>query len=287
MRYTIKDLQKDFPDEDACLEWLKDYLYPDGIHCPNDKKVTPHHKLKNRRAYSCELCGHHTYPTANTIFHKSTTPLTSWFYAVYLMAQTRAGISAKQLERELGVTYKTAWRMFHQIRKMMADDSGMLSGQVEIDETYFQPNRKMRTTAKLGRKKKSGEAVFAIVKRYGKARVMYVKATTTAELFPIIEANVAKDSVVYTDDALTYQSLKKLGYTHLTTKHGMQEYAVGYNHTQNVENLFSTMKRGIRGVYRHVDAKYLEAYANEYAFRYSHRRHPAMFWALLGRVARI
>jgi transposase len=120
MKYTITDFRGDFPDDDACLEWLKNYLYPDGIFCPNDKKITPHHKLRQRKAYSCELCGHHTYPTANTIFHKSSTPLTLWFYAIYLMASTRAGISAKQLERELGVTYKTAWRMFHQIRKMTA-----------------------------------------------------------------------------------------------------------------------------------------------------------------------
>jgi transposase len=128
MKYTITDFRGDFPDDNACLEWLKDYLYPEGIFCPIDKKITPHHRMKTRKSYSCELCGHHVHPTADTIFHKSRTPLTLWFYAIYLMASTRAGISAKQLERELGVTYKTAWRMFHQIRKMMSDDSGPLSG---------------------------------------------------------------------------------------------------------------------------------------------------------------
>src|SRR5690606_19064950 len=122
MRYTIRDLQEDFPDDNACLTWLVDYLYPEGITCKNCKKVTPHHRMKTRRSYSCETCGNHVHPTADTIFHKSTTPLTLWFYAIYLMSATRAGISAKQLERELGVTYKTAWRMFHQIRKMMGSD---------------------------------------------------------------------------------------------------------------------------------------------------------------------
>jgi transposase len=172
MRYTIKDLQRDFPDDNACLEWLKDYLYPDGIFCPNDKKITPYHKLKNRRAYSCELCGHHTYPTANTIFHKSTTPLTLWFYAVYLMASTRAGISAKQLERELGVTYKTAWRMFHQIRKMMSYDGDVFSGKTEVDETYFMPDRRKRSSA-AKRAKKSGHAVIAFVERGGRAKTIH------------------------------------------------------------------------------------------------------------------
>ena len=145
MKYTIKDFQADFPDEDACLEWLVGYLYPDGIYCKIDKKVTPHHKMRTRKSWSCELCGHHVHPTADTIFHKSTTPLTLWFYAIYLMASTLAGISAKQLERELGVTYKTAWRMFHQIRKMMADDEDSnLSGEVEVDETYMHPDTQKR-----------------------------------------------------------------------------------------------------------------------------------------------
>lgn len=122
MRYTIKDFQADFPNEQACLTWLKDYLYPDGIYCKICKKVTPHHAMRTRKSYSCETCGHHVHPTAGTIFDHSSTPLTLWFYAIYLMSATRAGISAKQLERELGVTYKTAWRMFHQIRSMMSDD---------------------------------------------------------------------------------------------------------------------------------------------------------------------
>jgi transposase-like protein len=122
MKYTIKDFRDDFPDEQACLVWLKDYLYPDGIYCKICKKITPHHAMRTRKSYSCETCGHHVHPTAGTIFDHSSTQLTLWFYAIYLMASTRAGISAKQLERELGVTYKTAWRMFHQIRSMMGDE---------------------------------------------------------------------------------------------------------------------------------------------------------------------
>jgi transposase len=104
-------------------------------------------------------------------------------------------------------------------------------------------------------------------------------------LYPHVEKNVAKSAIVYTDDSMSYKTLKYQGYEHYTTKHGLKEYAKGDNHTQNVENLFSTMKRGIKGVYRHVDAKYLQAYTDEYAFRYSHRNSPSMFWALLGRVS--
>ncbi len=148
MKYTLQQLQKDFPDNNACLEWLKHHIYPEGIYCKIDKRITPHHRMKTRKSYSCELCGHHVHPTARTIFHKSSTPLTLWFYAIFLMTTTRAGISAKQLERELGITYKTAWRMFHQIRKMMADNDNPLKGEIEVDETYISANPSKNTVLK-------------------------------------------------------------------------------------------------------------------------------------------
>ena len=135
-RYTIRDFEKEFPDDDACLEWLKNYLYPDGIHCKVCNRVTKHHRIASRKSYSCDVCGHHVHPTAGTIYHKSCTPLRLWFYGIYLMSATRYGISAKQLERELGVTYKTAWRMFKQIRSMLTEDHKLSSG-VEVDETYI------------------------------------------------------------------------------------------------------------------------------------------------------
>src|SRR6266536_3962640 len=141
-RYTFKDFEQQFPNDDACLDWLKDYLYPDGIFCKTCDKVTKHHRVASRRSYSCQFCGHHVHPTAGTIFHKSTTPLELWFYAIFIMSQTRCGISAKQLQRELGVTYKTAWRMFNQIRKLMGEETGHLSGAVEADETYVGGKRR-------------------------------------------------------------------------------------------------------------------------------------------------
>jgi transposase len=117
--YTISDFQQQFPDDASCLDWLKSYLYPNGIECKVCQRVTKHHRVASRPSYSCDQCGHHVHPMAETIYHKSPTPLRLWFYAIYLMASTRCGISAKQLQRELGVTYKTAWRMFKQIRTMM------------------------------------------------------------------------------------------------------------------------------------------------------------------------
>lgn len=286
MKYTIKALRKDFPDEAACLEWLKDYLYPDGITCKVCKKVTPHHAMKTRKSYSCELCGHHVHPTADTIFHKSSTPLTLWFEAIYIMAATRSGVSAKQLERTLGVTYKTAWRMFHQIRSMMGDDEDkQLFGEVEVDEMYMQPNPMKRSTVKGGRQ--NSQVVFGMVQRGGGAKVKHVKSSGARVLVPEIRKGVSGASTIYSDEWTAYGKLAVWGYQYASIKHSANRYVDGKVHTQNVENLWSNMKRGIRGVYRHVDAQYLQAYINEYAFRYSHRNDiQPMFWALMDRVAK-
>jgi transposase-like protein len=282
MKYTIKDFQADFPDDDKCLEWLKDYLYPDGIKCPTEGKVTPHHRIKKRKVYSCELCGHHVSPTANTIFHKSSTPLTLWFYAVYLMASTRAGISAKQLERELGVTYKTAWRMFHQIRSMMADDGEEFTGEVEVDETYVGAKANRRSTVKP----KSQKPVFGMIQRGGKAKAVVVDKAG-ANLPYIVKDNANIKATIYSDQYMPYRTLWWMGFKHKTINHGNKEYVRGNVHTQNIENFWSNFKRGLTGVYRHCDPKYLQAYADEYAFRYSHRNDfQPMFWALMNRVSK-
>jgi transposase len=138
-KYTIEQFNQRFPDEDTCLEWLLNKLYPTKIYCQNCNKPTKHHKITGRKVYGCDYCGSQVSPTAGTIFHKSSTSLRLWFYAIYLIASTRTGISAKQLERELGVTYKTAWRMFTLIRGRLdvgGDAFGNYCGDVEIDEIY-------------------------------------------------------------------------------------------------------------------------------------------------------
>src|SRR5215210_8934728 len=121
---------------------MRDALYPDGIECRSCEVVTKHHRLTKRKAYSCDRCGTHVYPLAGTIFEKSRTPLKSWFYAMFLMSVTRCGISAKQLERETGVTYKTAWRMFKQIRTLMGEEITLEGSTVEMDEMYHGGKRK-------------------------------------------------------------------------------------------------------------------------------------------------
>lgn len=285
-KYTIKDLQRDFPTDEACLEYLMNFFYPNGTPCKKCQKITKHYRVKSRPSYSCDMCGNHVHPTADTIFHKSSTPLTLWFYAIYLMTATRAGISAKQLERELGVTYKTAWRMFHQIRSMMSDDKEPLKGEVEVDETYVGgKGYNRRFVPHFSEKPK--QVVMGMVERGGHAKVRHVQSSGTRSLLPQIQKNVIPETQIYSDQWGAYKTLPKLGYKHDSINHKIK-YVKNNIHTQNVENLWSHIKRGITGVYRHVDAKYLQAYVNEYAWRYSHRKQSGMmFELLLGQVSKV
>ena len=169
-KFTVHQFNEMFPDEESCLEMVLGMVYPNGINCRKCQAVTRHHRLSGRKAYSCQDCGTQVYPLAGTIFEKSSTPLKSWFYAMYLMASTRTGISAKQLERELGVTYKTAWRMFKQIRSILAEDVSLEGLLVEVDETYIggkAKNMHPAKRAKLGGRGTAGKqpVVFCLLRR--------------------------------------------------------------------------------------------------------------------------
>jgi transposase-like protein len=268
IKFTLLDFEREFPNDDVCLEWLKNYLYPNGIFCETCQKITKHHKVASRRSYSCQVCGHHVHPTADTIYHKSSTPLRLWFYAVYLMASTRCGISAKQLERELGVTYKTAWRMFKQIRTMLAEDDAQLSGKVEADETYVGGRQK---GGKRGRGSENKTIVAGVVEREGSVVTRVVPDVQSKTLVPFIQEKVLPSSLVYTDELRSYNSLKYRGYEHKRVHHAAKVYVVGDAHTNSIEGFWSLVKGGIRGVYRSVSSKYLQNYFNEYAFRYNRR----------------
>jgi transposase len=286
-KYTIHDFNRDFPDDNACLDYIRDMIYPDGIVCRTCERVTKHHRLNGRKAYSCDRCGTHVYPLAGTIFEKSRTPLKSWLYAMYLMASTRCGISAKQLERELGVTYKTAWRMFKQIRSLLNEDVGLLSGEVEMDETYYGGRRK---GTKKGRPGKDSHKVpvAGVVQRGGKVAALVTKDTKKQTLMPIVQKKVLPESMVYTDEYAVYTSLQHHGYKHKRVHHKEEVYVAGDVHTNTIEGFWSLLKRGIGGVYHSVSARHLQDYVNEYAFRYNHRDDPgAMFGAVANRAKKV
>lgn len=285
-KFTIQRFNEIFPSEEVCLEYIKDLIYPDGVLCRRCAKITKHHRLSGRKAYSCQNCGTHVFPLAGTIFEKSSTPLKSWFYAMYLMASTRTGISAKQLERELGVTYKTAWRMFSQIRKLLANEAEALFGEIEVDETYVGGKR----PGKRGRGAEGKTVVVGLVERGGRAFTQVTPDVKAKTLLAIIQEHIlpAPDTIIYTDELHSYDRLGKLGYAHETVQHAAKQYVNGAAHVNNVEGLWSTVKRGIDGVHHAVSPKYLQTYLDAYVFRFNHRNDgQAMYNTMADLVAKI
>jgi transposase-like protein len=289
-KYTLKQFNEKFPTEDACLDYLKDLRWPNGIHCQRCGEITNHCRIQGRKVYACVRCSAHVSPCADTIFHKSSTSLRTWFYAMFLMAHTRTGISAKQLERETGVTYKTAWRMFTQIRKLMAQEDGLqLFGEVEVDETYVggkEGNKHDAKKLKAGRGAVGKTTVVGMVEREGSAVVKVQPDNRAATIIPMVQAHVpAGDAVIYTDEHGAYRRLSSLGYAHESVLHSAKQYVAGRAHTNNIEGFWSNTKRGIDGVHHVVSPKYLQGYLDSYVFRFNHRNDAApMFQALMGRV---
>jgi transposase-like protein len=266
MRYTLKQFQAEYPDDDACLEAVFQDRFGNMKCCPACGVVdAKFHRVKKRQCYACQWCGYQLFPLANTIFRKTTTPLTSWFYAVYLFSVAKNGVSAKELERHLGVTYKTAWRMARQIRILMQQENAQLTGTIEADETYIGGKHRH----KYGRSKK--QTVFGMVERDGSAKVNHVKSSGARVLLPVLQSGVDKEATIYTDEYGSYKSLAKRGYSHTTINHSALEYVRGIVHTNTVEGFWGQLKRSIDGTYHSVSPKYLQSYLDEFVFRYNFR----------------
>ena len=297
-RYTVFEFDQEFPDDAACLEYLVGTLYPDGIYCPKCERVTKHHREKKRPSYACQFCGHHEHPLKGTIFENSATSLKLWFYAIYLMASTRCGISAKQLERELGVTYKTAWRMFNKIRSLLTQDGSPFEGTVEIDEAYFGGQAKWRSAPRsrargiTGKGSKAGKTqVFGAVQRgddenHGKVHVTIARGNRAPDFMGHVLEKVLPASTVYTDEVTKSGTLERWGYDHKRVNHSAKVYVTGDVHTNSIEGFWALTKRGIGGVYHSVSEKYLQTYLDEYAFRYNNRDREGrgMFSAFMDQV---
>lgn len=271
LRYSVRDFHNEFPNDSACLAYIKEQRWPgETILCSKCARESKHYRVGNRTAYACEFCGNHIFPLAGTIFEKSTTPLKTWFYAMYLMGSTRCGISGKQIQRETGVTYKTAWRMFKQIRQLLSEDGLQLEGStIEMDETYF--GGKIYRQGSQGRSK-AKVPIIGMVERGGRIVARVAPDAKRETLHVLAKKYILPASTIFTDEFVAYDGLDKLGYTHRRIKHSAGVYVSGDVHTQAIEGFWSTVKRGISGVYHNVSAKFLQTYLDEYCFRYN-RRH--------------
>lgn len=270
---NIREFFKRFPDDDACLKHLFDVRFGQGYECPKCERPAKWYPIKAERAFSCQWCGHHIHPTVGTLFEKSRTSLQLWFYAIFLFTTTRHGVSAKELQRQLGVTYKCAYRMGQQIRKHMAEIDGEdpLGGEgqhVEVDETMVGGVRR----GKRGRGAAGKTIVFGMLHRDGEIMVKVVPNVKMATLQPLIEANVLPDTNIHADELKSYDGLEKKGYFPKRVNHSAGEY-VGFDGAtvNSIENFWRHLKNGIRGTHIWVSPEKLERYAKEFEYRFNRR----------------
>jgi transposase len=277
---TFLDFQKRFPDEDSCLEEILIRRYGHIGCCPKCKsKRAKLYRLRKRRCFECDQCHGHIYPLVGTLFEGTQISLTAWFFAIYLFATCRNGVSAKEIERQIGVTYQTAWRLGHKIRSLMVEDMSVkLRGEVEIDETLYGPRGRSNKRGWSAEKK---TCLFAMIERGGRVRTFPVSSRKKHILFPIINANIIKRTMIYSDEFKTYKNLRKIGYRHEVIVHSNYEWKRGDCSTNTLEGHWSNLKKCMFGTFTWVSKKHLPSYLSEFDFRYNRRKGEDVFEELL------
>jgi transposase-like protein len=273
--------QPQFQDADKAREYLEAQVWPNGRVCPHCGVIGDHYALKGKSArpglYKCADCRESFTVTVGTVFERSKIGLHLWLQAVHLMAASKKGISAKQLERMLGVTYKTAWFMSHRIREAMkADPARMLggpgsSGIVEADETYWGA-----ATNEEGIKYPKGIApkmkIVSLVERNGDKRSFHVPSVNAATLGPILKAQIAQSARLMTDEAKYYKKAGQHFASHESVNHSKEEYARGDVTSNTAESSFAILKRGLIGTFHSVSEQHLQRYCVEFDFRWNTRQ---------------
>lgn len=243
------------------------------MNCPKCHRHGKFSRVKRDKAYQCSWCAHQIFPMRGALFERSPTPLRKWFYAMYLFTTTRHGVSAKELERQLGVTYKTAWRMGHKIRMYMTrinnSNTGTLMDHVEIDESFFgghhsNADKRVKKTIVLNMVQRGGDVISRVI-----------PDTRRETIDDHIEQHIMRGSTVSTDKSKAYGALKRMGYDHGSVNHSMGQYADGIHHVNTVEGFWSLVNRSIRGTHVYVSQKYMPNYLAEFSFRFNLRKTPA------------
>jgi transposase-like protein len=276
----IQEFNRRFPDDDSCLNHLMRVRFGERLTCFKCQKQATYYRVKGRRSFVCEHCGYQVYPTAGTPFESTRTPLRDWFFVMYLFTTSRNGVAAKEVQRQLGVTYKTAWRMCNLIRKYMGyvDGDYPIGGPgktVEADETF------------IGGRDLDGApddkaVVLGFVERGGDVLTRHVLGRHQADLLPHMVRYVKAGSKIYTDDWTGYEPLtERHGFEHETVNHAAKEYVRDDVHTNTIEAFWANVKRGIRGTYVHVSKKHLQTYLREFEYRHNLRQQPYLMFDCL------
>lgn len=274
------DITKKFATEDDCLDYIEQMRWPNGeigcVHCGLIGRVTRvkrHTAGKNKRArlYDCGECGKQFSTTSGTIFQDSHLPLIKWFTAIALICEAKKGLSACQMQRHLGTTYRTAWHLCHRIRQAMKQEGGLLMGVVETDETYLS-SRKPRKGRPFVKKDKT-DVVLGMIERGGRLRLIPVADATMKSIEPVMLANIDSSAAhLQTDESALYTIV---GARHFAGRHSMinhsRSYGEGLNHTNTIESAFSLLKKGVYGSFHHVSIKHLGRYCDEFSYRFNRR----------------
>ncbi len=290
------EVSKNFPTEEQALAYFEKRRWPNGIRCPicgakEISKITRKSKSKNVRAqvYQCleQTCKSQFSATSGTIFHDSHLPLSKWFMAISLMIDAKKGMSALQLQRHLGVNYRTAWYLAHRIREAMDEPDGLkLTGTVEIDETYIGGKQRGHKGKKLNK-----DVVLGIRQRGGPLKLVHVVDNKAGTLYEQVAQHVDKDKTdhIVTDDAgwYNFRLTKFRNVRHSKILHSAKEYVRGEVHTNTVENAFSLLKRAVIGTYHQLSIKHLQRYLNEFSYRFNRREIADRFEQTVARMVGI
>jgi transposase len=285
--FSVREFFDRFPTEEACLEHLMELRHGLRHPCAKCLHLSTFHRLADRPAYTCAHCGHNVHPCAGTIFQDTRTPLRMWFYAIYLFVTTRHGVSGKELQRQLGVTYKTAYRIGQQIRTLMetADVGGLLTGHVEMDEAYV---GRRRSGGKRGRGAPGKTIVMGMVERGGgRMAAKVIPDVQMKTRRDVVLKNVEPGSVVSTDELMSYGLLSGDGFTHGSVKHGAKEWSYydwrtdeTYS-TNTIEGFWKLFKNSVRSTHIHISAEKMPKYLGEFVFRSNHRQYGNLMFDLL------
>lgn len=272
---TLKQFQSRFPNDDVCLEHMMRVRYGQRFACESCGREAGYYRVKGRRCCECEHCGYQVYPTAGTPFEKTRTPLTDWFYVMFLFTASRNGVAAKEVQRQIGVTYKTAWRMCKEIRSYMGKvdgdrplgGSGPASPAVEIDEAFIGGRDRQGFDDKA--------VVLGMIERGGDIVTRHIPGRHSSDILPRVTTWVLEGTMLMTDDAIVYKAIDFHGaYERESVNHSEKEYVRGDAHTNNIEAFWSQLKRGIQGTYISVSKKHLQKYLWEFEYRHNLRHAP-------------
>jgi transposase-like protein/ribosomal protein L37AE/L43A len=288
--FSVREFFARFPDDEACLTHIMQVRFGMKHVCRKCGIEATFHRMTDRRAWACAHCGDHVYPTAGTVFQDTRTPLVSWFYAIYLFVTTRHGVSGKELQRQLGVTYKTAYRMGMQIRKLIGSTQNfdLMQGHVELDETYVGGKR---SGGKPGRGAPGKTIVMGIANRdSGEIRAEVIPNVKAETLRGVVLDNVAPGATVSTDQLWSYGLLSGDGYKHGRVNHTRKEWSRRDEHgerfsTNTIEGFWRMFKVSVRSTHIHISKEHMQAYVSEFAFRSTHRaKLNAMFDLLIAAI---